>query len=514
MADQYLLGIDSGTSVVKSVVFDLNGAEVAVARRETPVICRAPNGSEIDMLTVWRLAAETVAEVVSVVGGGAHIAGIGLSGTCCGVWPVDAQGNPAREAILWNDGQAADVIAAWDASGFVRRVWQISANVMFPGYRLAALRWLAGREPEALARTRWILHHKDWLLYKLTGVIYSDESDVGYFPGDLRNRRYSDELLHEAGLSALREKLPPVAESHQVVGAVSQEVAALTGLRAGTPVVAGAVDVVASTLGGGAYRAGQACSILGTSFLNTLVSAEPTYEPPDAGVQTCMPGGMWGRSLVNTTGTLGIEWMVKTLAEPERQQAAATGSSVYELIEARVANVPVGARGIAFLPYLNTTGIISPFVEPHARGQFFGLSMEHTRFDMMRAVYEGIALAMRDCYAAIPQPVNEVLLVGGGARSAFWAQMFADATGKRIVVPGGTEFGARGAAILAGVGTGVFPSLEAAMAAFIHPDRAYDPDPGRVEAYSALYELYRQLPQHAREPWKLRHNVLERLRGG
>jgi sugar (pentulose or hexulose) kinase len=224
-----------------------------------------------------------------------------------------------------------------------------------------------------------------------------------------------------------------------------------------------------------------------------------------------MPDSMWGRSLVNTTGTISIEWMVKNLAEVERQQAASSGQNVYELIEEQVRAVPAGARGVMFTPYLNTAGIISPFADPHARGQFFGLSMEHTRFDMMRAIYEGTALAMRDCYMAVQQPIDEVVLVGGGARSAFWAQMFADATGKRIVVPGGTEFGARGAAILAGVGIGIFPSFTAAIQAFIHVDRTYEPHPELAATYSALYDLYKHLYQTARSGWALRHEVLERL---
>ena len=457
-----LLGIDSGTSVVKSVIFDLGGNEIVVARRETPVITRVPGGSEIDMLTVWELTAETIAEVVRAIPD-KKIAGVGICGTACGVWPIDENGNPTREAILWNDGRADDIIARWEADGFMRRVWDVSGNTMFPGYPLVALRCLAEHEPDVLARTRWLPFHKDWLRYKLTGGLYSDESDVAYFPGDIRGRGYSDALLDQAGLDWCKEKLLPPAPSHQVVGHVSSEAAERTGLPVGTPVVAGAVDVVASALGGGAYRPGQACSTLGTSFLNTLVSDAPSFEPVGTGVQACMPEGRWGRSLVNTTGTMGIEWMVKTLAEPERQQAAATGQSVYDLIEAQVSQVPVGSRGVMFLPYLNTAGVISPFVDPHARGQFFGLSLEHTRFDLMRAVYEGIALAMRDCYAGVEGHVAEVTLVGGGARSAFWAQMFADASGKRIDVPGGTEFGARGAAILAGVGVGAFPSFDAAM---------------------------------------------------
>jgi sugar (pentulose or hexulose) kinase len=227
MTAPYLLGIDSGTSVVKSVVFDLAGNEIAVARRETPVLTPVPNGAEMDMNLAWRLASETVTEVVAAVGGGDKIAGVGVSGTCCGLWLVDAAGNPARAALLWNDGRAADIIQRWDSDGFLDRVWELTGNAMFPGYRLVALRWLLEHEPETVERARWVLFHKDWLRYKLTGVIGSDESDVGYFPGDLSARGYSEPLLDEAGLSAWRDKLPPVFPSQAVAGEITLEAARL-----------------------------------------------------------------------------------------------------------------------------------------------------------------------------------------------------------------------------------------------------------------------------------------------
>jgi sugar (pentulose or hexulose) kinase len=271
--------------------------------------------------------------------------------------------------------------------------------------------------------------------------------------------------------------------------------------------VAGAVDVVASALGGGAYRAGQACAILGTSFLNSLVTAEPAFIPVESGVQAVMPGGGWLRSVVNTSGTINIDWLIAQLASEERAAAGASGESVYAHIESSIADVPPGANGVVFLPYLNTAGIVSPFSEPNARGLFFGISMRTTRADLMRAVYEGTALAMRDCFDAVGQPCEEVILVGGGARSAFWSQMFADATGRRIVVTEGSEFGARGAAILAGVGVGLSPSFDEAVASMVRPARVYTPNADAARMYSAVYPLYQHLCHSSREAWSLRRGI-------
>jgi sugar (pentulose or hexulose) kinase len=507
-----LLGIDSGTSVVKSVVFDLDGHEIAAARRETPVVSPIPDSSELDMLQVWLLTAETIREVLAAAPD-YTIEAVGLCGTACGFWGIDADGQPIRRAILWNDGRAGDVLGEWVASGFSRRVFEISGNAMFPGYPLVALKWLALHEPETLDRTRWLLFHKDWLRYQLTGMAYSDVSDVSYFPGEIYDGQYAPDLLHEAGLSACVDKLPPVAPSAQIIGHVTPDASRATGLPVGTPVAAGAVDVVASLIGGGAHRKGQACSVLGTSLLNTLLTDMPTFAPPDTGVQALMPGRVYARSLVNTSGTLAIDWMREQLAQVEVQHARDEGRSVYDLIEAEVQRSAPGARGLIFLPYLNTTGIITPFVEPAARGMFFGLSVEHTRADLMRAVYEGVAFAMRDCFEVVNNPLDEILLVGGGARSVFWAQLFADVTGRRILVPDGTEFGARGAALLAGVGVGLYDSLGSAVAQGVRIARTYTPQPERVRVYAALYPLYRHLYEHAGSAWRLRADALRTASG-
>lgn len=505
-----LLGVDCGTSVVKSVVFNHDGHEVFSARRDMPVVSPGSGASEVDMVAAWEAAAATISDVAAAVGADS-IGAIGVSGTACGVWPMDETGTPVRRAILWNDGRASSIISRWQASGFYQQVFALSANAPFPGYPLSSLCWLLEHEPAVLDKSRWLLFHKDWIRYNLTRRVCTDPSDVSYFPGDIRGCGYSDHLLRETALIDYRDRLPSIAQSHEVVGEIDDRAAARTGLRPGTPVVAGAVDVVASALGGGAYQPGQACSILGTSFLNSLVVAEPAFEPADSGVTACMPGQRWLRSLVNTTGTLGIDWMIDTLLADDSRKAGESESELFERVEQTIHAVPPGADGLIFLPYLNTAGMVSPFAEPNARAQFFGLSMEHTRAHLMRAVYEGIALAMRDGYDAMNQPIHEVLLVGGGARSAFWSQLFADVTGRRIVVPEGREFGARGAAILAGVGTGRFASFEDAIARAVHVGHVFEPRPEYTDVYTTLLDLYRHLYMTSRESWLLRRRILDKL---
>jgi erythritol kinase (D-erythritol 1-phosphate-forming) len=512
MGEPYLLGIDIGTSVVKSVLFDHGGHEVAIGRR-TPALLRPHAGwSEADMEALWLDVADTVREVVhSEARQEGEVRGIGLSGTACGLWLVDGGGDPVRNAILWNDGRAADILGEWQQSGALGEIFRISGNALFPGYTLACLAWLQQHEPGALRSARHLLFCKDWIRYRLTGQIATDHSDASYMPYDIRRADYSDELLAVCGVAGTRDLFPRLLESGAVAGKLSRAAGESLGLPPGIPVVAGMVDVAATTLGAGAYRVGQACSIVGTSFLNNVLSAGPSFEPGGVGVQARTTGGLYIRSMVNTSGTINLQWFLDQLCAAEQAAAARDGGDVYAWAEQTAAGVPLGSGGIIYHPYLNTTGVISPFVNPTARAQFFGLSVEHTRAHLLRAVYEGTALSMLDSYLHMPADVREVSLSGGGARSRFWCQMFADCTGRTMLVPSGTELGARGVAILAGVAGAVYRDLADAMTQVIHVERRHEPDPGLTAQYRELYELYRQIYEHLGDDWWARHRLLARL---
>jgi sugar (pentulose or hexulose) kinase len=507
--DCYLLGIDVGTSLIKSVLFDVHGREIAAVRRESQVAHPHPDWSEADMEAVWAVTRDALHEVLAQ-GRGERVVGIGITGTCCGAWLVDRDGRSVRPAILWNDGRASDILAEWQRSGLTSRMFAISGNAFFPGYTLPVLAWLRQHEPSSLDRAQWLLFTKDWIRYKLTGEIATEESDCSYMPFDIRQRSFSQELFDLAGLSECSRLLPNMLIGYDLGGRVLPEIAAATGLPQGTPVVAGLVDVVASTLGAGAWRPGQACTIIGTSALNSLVSSKPIFEPPDVGVQATMPGGNWLRSLVNTSGTLNIEWMLDVLAGEERIRAEREGVSVYDLVEAAVKQVPIGSEGVIYHPYINTAGVISPFVNPTARAQFFGISLAHTRAHLLRAVYEGVALSMLDAYENMPEKCDELLLSGGGARSEFWSQMFADATGRRVEVAEGSEFGAKGAAMMAGIGAGVYPDLKEAVST-ARVARRHQPTMEAHRRYRELYALYRELYQRLNDAWWLRHRILQDL---
>lgn len=504
-----LLGIDVGTSIVKAVVFDREGNALASAHRIPKLIQPEVGWSEADMEALWQDVVTVVREAVASPGVvPAAIRGLGVSGTCCSSWLLDEGGQPVRNAILWNDGRAAGIIREWHESGVMDEAFAVSGNVIFPGYTVSVLRWLKDNEPETLERARHSVFCKDWIRFRLTGIIVSEHTDVSAVPYDLRAGELSEDVLAACGVPEALSLLPPVMNPGDVVGGLLPDVAAAIGLPAGLPVVAGMMDVAATTLGTGAIRSGQACTIVGTSFLNCFLLDTPSFEPPGVGIQMRTVDGLWLRGMVNTAGTINLEWFLDNLCAAERADPALVDGDIYRWAEKQAASVPLGASGLIYHPYLSNAGVVSPFFHPAARAQFFGLSVDHTRAHMLRAVYEGVALSMRDCARSMPDTIDEWFIAGGGSRSEFWCQMFADCTGKTIKVPEGEEFGARGVAMLAGVATGVYDDIADAAHSVARVRKTFTPDPRLTERYGRLHEVYQGVQQHLREDWWARFNML------
>jgi sugar (pentulose or hexulose) kinase len=342
-----------------------------------------------------------------------------------------------------------------------------------------------------------------------------DSTEASVMPGSAEGRGYSEEMIDVFGLRPWRHLFPPVRPSQAMAGELHAEAAAATGLRIGTPVVVGAGDVPASAIGLGAVEPGVACTLLGTNILNCLVTASPIYEPYDVGVMFCLPEQRWLRAMINVSGTTSMDWFIAQFCAEEVAASRGVQSSLFAHLEALAQTSTVGANGVLYLPYLSLQGITAPYWEPAARAEFFGLSDRTTRADLLRALYEGIALSIRDGYGVLPQEVSEIRLSGGGAKSAFWSQIIADCTGCRVAVPPGTEFGARGAALLAGVGVGWYADIPAAVTETSrvedplvsgtadHPSRVFLPRAEVTAVYDRIYTIYRTLQQDLLPAWRL-----------
>ncbi len=488
MPEQFLLGIDAGTSVIKAALFDRNLTLHAVTSQRTTIRSPQPGWSEADPLEFWEKTCVVIRRVLAQAGvTGAQIAAVGITGNMVGAWLIDRNGAPVRDAILWNDGRAqsiTDHLTAQDPQ-FLSRIFESSGSVMQQGCTLPIVRWLADHEPETLARAAHVLTCKDWLRYKLTGAVFTDPTEASVMPGDIRARRYNEALFTLLGVQQWRSLWPQIAPSEQVCGEVTRAASGETGLAPGTPVVGGMGDVPASILGAGASALGTACVILGTTCLSCLSLDAPNFTPRDIGLNFALPGAGWARVMANIAGTTNLDWFAAQFYSHERA-AAENEDAFFALLESEAAQSQPGANGLLYLPYLSEAGVIAPFVSPGARAQFSGLHPGHTRRDMLRAVYEGVALAIRDCFTAMNAPVVDLQLIGGGAKSPLWGQMIADCCGVRVTVPAGSEFGARGAALLAGVGAGWLSNTASLEA--VTPHHTYTPDPTHI--YDDVYLRY------------------------
>ena len=485
-----LLGIDKGTSVIKAVVFDSDGRERACAQRRVEVLRPEPGRHEEDPRRTWACCAETIREVLGRAGiDGRDIAAIGIAGHMGGAWLVDAVGEPVRNAICWPDDRAQADLVALEGHGGTRRTFDISGNGLMPGITALLLGWLARHEPETLSRTASVLCAKDFLRLKLTGTFGTDPSDISFMPGDIEGRTYSAEVFRLCGAEAWLGKLPPVLASDAIAGTVTPAAAAETGLYAGTPVITGLGDACANAIGIGAAAPGAAFTVLGTSCLNSLVIAEAGRAPHGLGFLFAMPLGHYLRILPNTSGTITMDWFLESFGGPK----TAGGAWDFDAIEARAAAIPPGADGVMMLPYVNNAGVLAPFADTLARGAFFGMSTHSTRDHMLRAVYEALCFATRDCFDAMPGRPDRLTLTGGGARSLLWGQMFADVCGITVEVSAVRESGALGVALLAGVATGLFADLPAAARCAVRRAAAFEPDERARRRYDDWFGLYRNL---------------------
>lgn len=498
-----LIGVDAGTTSIKVVAFSLNGEEDVRRTRETPITKPEQGWVEQDMTATWERTAEAVHEVVGALPDSADITAVGVTGQGDGCWLVDDDGAPVRNAILWSDGRAADYVRRWQKSGLTADIYDICGCAPFPGSSVPILNWLRDEEPGVIERADTAFFCKDWLKFRLTGERSTDFSDATLPYLDVEQTAYSDQIPNIVGVPELSNLRPPLVPAADIVGRITSVAADVTGLPEGTPVVSGLIDIAASALGSGAVDPGDSSSVVGTTSLNQTFVSSPRVDPPNVGFTIALGDGLWTRAMASMAGTPNLDWALSELLDTDD----------FDAIEGRVRSIPVGSEGVVYHPYLSSGGERSPFLKPTARAQFTGLSPDHTRDHLVRAVYEGVALAMRDCYEHIPGQTDAVLMGGGGARSDMWCQLFADCLGRRIDVPAGEEFGAKGAALLAGVGVGLYEDIESAVAQTTGVARTYHPTPDAAEKYDVLYDLYRETYEVMFDVWDRRESVLAEING-
>ncbi|GAA0922510.1 FGGY-family carbohydrate kinase [Nonomuraea longicatena] len=432
--------VDAGTTLIKAVGYGSDGTELAVARRAATVSRPAPGHAEQDMEAVWTAVREVVAEVAARLD---EVDFVAVTAQGDGAWLVDADGEPTGPAILWNDARAAGTVAAWNSSGVVAEAFRINGSTTASGLPSAILAWLCEHDPGRITRSATVLNCGGWIFSRLTGERVTDYSAFT----DLRSGRYCAELLTLFGLEWAARLLPELRTDGDRVSPLTAD---LPGVRPGTPVVLAPYDIVATALGAGAVSDGQACAILGTTLCTELVVDRPELDRAPTGITVAL-GRSYLRAFPTFAGTEVLHWAARLLdvAGPE------------ELGELAARSEP-GADGLVFLPYLSPAGERSPFSDPRAKGAFLGLSFEHGREHLARAVVEGLSLVVADCLAASEGRPRELRLCGGGAGNALWSQLIADICGLPVLRSADAEVGARGAFLTGLVATGAAPSLAVA----------------------------------------------------
>ena len=487
---ELLLGIDAGTTAVKAAVFDVHAPQrpLSIGRSQCRTTEPQPGWSERDPDDLIASVRECIRDTLSSEEVDARsVRAIGISATACGAWLV-SDGRPVRPAIMWNDGRAAAIVSRWHEDGTMREIFDRSGNIPFPGYTLPVLNWLAENEPESLEESDMLLFSKDWIRAWLTGVFGGDETDASYAPFDIRNRQWDDRLLEITGAKDYARLLPPIQERTRVDALLSEPAREL-GLPQGIPVALGATDIIAGCVGGGAIEPGHAVSILGTSANSSTVTEQPEFEPREIGIMAAAPLGRWVRTMLNTAGSMTLDWAAEQLSDGDVGRLLEMASA------ADTRDLPI------LLPYLAGAGVVSPFVDAKARGAFLGLRANHGPKEMARASVEGLAFAVADSYASMPTDVVEITAIGGAARSDLLLQTIADACDAAVTRPGGEEFGARGVALLAGYGAGLYDetTLED-LVSELEVAQRFTPEPKRV---ADRLERYRSCSAATRELGRL-----------
>jgi erythritol kinase (D-erythritol 1-phosphate-forming) len=392
-----------------------------------------------------------------------------------------------------------------------KQAFEICGTSVFTGAQSAQITWLRENEPDALQAAATIFHAKDWLFYKLTGAITSDETDESLVMLRMSTRQYNRELFRIFGIDDLFEKYPPVKPTVENVGKILPAVAAELGLPAGLMIGSGPMDVSSCALGSGAIDHGQASSILGTAGIHQVIMDKPLLEPKMVGMTLCHGiKNRWLRMLAAMVATPNLDWFLKEAGQSISQNNYKSKDVLYKHLEKRIMSVPAGSDGVIYHPYLFPGGERGPFVKPTARASFTGLNLNHTLNHMLRAVYEGVVFAMLDCYRNMPIDPKVIYLSGGGAKSDVWCQIASDCLGKIVQVPDGSQFGSKGAAINVGLALGEYKDAGEAVKKTVKFVRSYKPNAKNTRIYQELYSVYKLTAERQMDIWDMRAQILKR----
>lgn len=502
--DKYLMGIDAGCTVIKAVIFDVNGNELAVADRKLPTKYPAPDRVERDMDDLWNCTKDVIKQVMNKSKiDPDEILGIGVSGHGDGLYLLDKDRKPVRNGVLSFDTRALSITKGWEEKRITEEIFSLIGQKPHAGAPVSILAWIKQKEEDNYHKIRWILFCKDFIKYKLTNVICTDETDPSATLVDVKKRRYSDKIFEMLSIEECKDKLPEIVLGWEICGEITAQASGETGLKKGTPVASGLHDVDATALGSGCLENGQLLMIVGTWAINEIILDKPVLDPKKRCLtRTYGAPNRWLLISASPSSAVNLDWFVKQCCGDERFEAERLGLSPYALCDRKVETTPVGAEGVIYHPFLYGSSD-----KPTAKAGFYGIAGWHTRAHLLRALYEGVALATRMHIEELKRVVEikDVRIAGGGARSNVWTQIFADAIGYPIKVPSGTELGARGAAMCAGIAVGVYKNHKSAIKEAVAISRKHTPSKVNMEKYKSIHEIFKCSIEDISHTWDRLH---------
>jgi xylulokinase len=488
----HVLGIDVGTGGTRAVIVRDDGRIVASATEaHEPFASPQIGWAEQRPDDWWRAATYAVRLALSQASLGGHDVGcVGFSGQMHGAVMLDAADDVVRPALIWCDVRTGPQCLELTRQIGADRLIQLTCNPALTNFTLTKLLWTRANEPQLWSRVRAVMLPKDYVRFRLTGERATDMADAsGTLLLDVAGRRWSDEMLQATHID--RALLPQLYESPDVCGTISAAGADASGLAPGTPVVAGAGDQAAGATGMGIVAPGAVSATIGTSGVVFAATDRPAVDPHGRLHTFChaIPG-RWHLMGVTQAAGLSLRWFRDQLACDD---VVRDPGDPYDRLTAEAATVAAGSNGLLWAPYL--MGERTPHLDPHARGALVGLTMSHTRAHIVRAILEGVAYSLKDTltiFGELNVPMTRIRLGGGGARSRLWRQIQADVYGQEIEIVEAEEGAAYGAAMLAGVGARLWPSVDAAASAIVRVAERVRPDPTSAPTMAAGYANYRR----------------------
>lgn len=488
---KYILAHDLGTSGNKATLYDINGKLCASSLYEYPTYYPNPNWVEQDSADWWKAVCVTTKALIEKSKiSNKDIACVSFSGQMMGCLLVDKKGEALRNMIIWADMRSVKQAELIENLLGMEKVYKITGHRVSPSYSAAKLLWIRDNQPEIYKKAHKILQAKDFIIHKLTGKFvtdYSDASGTNLF--DIRSKKWSSEILK--ALDIEQDLLPELHKSSDIVGNVSLPAASQTGLLKGTPVVVGGGDGSCACVGAGVVQEGRTYNVLGSSSWISLASKEPIY---DSEMRTFnwvhLDPEFYTPCGTMQTAAYSLSWIKDTLCAEEIMAAKKQNKSPYELIDEKVMKSPAGANKLLFLPYL--LGERCPRWNPDAKGSFIGMTIRTTKEDVLRSVLEGVGYNLKVILDIFDKanPIDEISIIGGGAKGKVWLQILSDIWQKPLLVPEYIEEAtSMGAAICGGVGIGAFENFRV-INKFNAIKSKVTPNPENKELYSKLYSTF------------------------